>query len=809
MFKYQDENAPLNERVADLASRLTVDEKIALLPTRQEAVPRLSVKEYHIGGEGAHGLVMRRDGEKSQETTVFPQPFGLSMTWDEDLMNQIGGVIGDEGRYYYDKSGQKACLTLWFPTIDMERDPRWGRNEEAYGEDPFLAGKLSASLIRGAQGTDEYFIKLAAGPKHFYANNFERDRSFTDSVIPERLKREYYLRVFAYAFEEGGAVSLMTAYNKINGTVGMLNPELDTVLREEWGCEGYFVCDGGAFNQVVNFHHAFETHAETVAAAIKAGLNVFVDNPELIKQSAREALERGLITEADIDKAIMPTLRIRYRLGHFDHFNKTIHNPYEGTGKICTPEAAELVRKAHLESVVLIKNDGFLPLNTKEVKNIAVLGSLANENQDDWYSGYPPYRTTPLEAFSKIDGLNVTFHDGCDIVAIKTDDGAWVKIVDGKVLTDAAEEARSLFKVYDWGYGAFAYKELESGKYLTTTEDGEVRCDANNVWGWFVRELFFGDGKTFKPERPHGATSETGVALGENGDVYEKPYAPGAVDKVNAVITKLRIVALLDGLEEASQAAQGKDAVIVVVGNHTLVGARECIDRENLEFPPRFKALFAAAHTVNPNVVLTVIAGYPYDIREQESSARAVLFTAHGAQGIGAGIADVITGRYNPAGRLSQTWYNDSADFPDINNYDIMSTGMTYLYYDKPVHHPFGYGLSYTRFEYAEQSVLVGQGHVSIVVTVKNVGDCAGDEVAQCYFTHIDAPVKRPLKQLCGFKRVHIARGASAEVTFNVPFKELLAWDEKTRAFALLHGIYKFAVGGSSADEAVVYTVEI
>ena len=215
----------LDERVKHLLSELTLEEKISLLPAGQAAIPRLGIAEYHAGQEGAHGIV-DRDGGKA---TVFPQPLGLSMTWDEDLLHKAGSVIGDEARGFYDATNHRSFLSLFFPTIDMDRDPRWGRNEEAYGEDPFLAGKLSAGLIRGVQGDDPLYVKAVASPKHFYANNFERDRGFCDSVLPPRLKQDYYLRVFKYAFTEGKALSLMTAYNKIDGVVGMLNPELKTL----------------------------------------------------------------------------------------------------------------------------------------------------------------------------------------------------------------------------------------------------------------------------------------------------------------------------------------------------------------------------------------------------------------------------------------------------------------------------------------------------------------------------------------------------------------------------------------------------
>jgi beta-glucosidase len=272
MFLFQDSGAPLEARVKDLISRLSTEEKVGFLPSHQIAVNRLGIAEYGMGQEGAHGVVDRQGGK----ATVFPQPLGLSATWDKALMREVGEVIGNEARGFYDATKHRSFLNLFFPTIDMERDTRWGRNEEAYGEDPYLAGKLSAALIRGVQGDEPFYVKAVAGPTHFYANNFERDRSFINSELTERLREEYYLKVFSYAFKEGKALSVMAAYNKINGVPGMINPELNTVLRGKWGSAGYFVTDGGAFGLLLNEHRAFSTFAEGFAAAVKAGMNGFL-----------------------------------------------------------------------------------------------------------------------------------------------------------------------------------------------------------------------------------------------------------------------------------------------------------------------------------------------------------------------------------------------------------------------------------------------------------------------------------------------------------------------------------------------------
>ncbi|MBQ8997399.1 MAG: glycoside hydrolase family 3 C-terminal domain-containing protein, partial [Clostridium sp.] len=391
-YIYKNSTFPLDVRVKSLISLLTLDEKISLLPTRQAAIERLNISEYSVGGEAAHGVV-----SNTGPSTVFPQPLGLASTFDEKLLEEIGSVIGDEARIYYDKSNRKYGLTLWAPTIDMERDPRWGRTEEAYGEDPILTGKLSSNLIKGMQGYDDFYLKLVPAPKHFYGNNNEEGRIYCSSSIDKRNKNEYYLKAFKPAFVEGKAKSMMTAYNSINGTPCILNKEVQDIVKDTWRCDGFIVCDGGDFSQTVDYHKYYKTHAETIAAALKAGIDCFTDDAELVINAAKEAISRNLITEKDIDKAISNILKIRFRLGQFDDDSL---NPYANIcpEKLCSKSHSELSLKACLESIVLLKNENnILPLKEDKINSLAILGPLANEIYRDWYCVTPPYKVTMLD----------------------------------------------------------------------------------------------------------------------------------------------------------------------------------------------------------------------------------------------------------------------------------------------------------------------------------------------------------------------------------------------------------------------------
>jgi beta-glucosidase len=318
------------------------------------------------------------------------------------------------------------------------------------------------------------------------------------------------------------------------------------------------------------------------------------------------------------------------------------------------------------------------------------------------------------------------------------------------------------------------------------------------LWGWFVRELFFCEGDRFIPENKRLRDADVGVATAQS--IYSKPYAEGAVEKVNALLEELSIVRLCDGLAKAADAAKGADVAVVVIGNHTLVGARECIDRDSLDLPTRMTALLESVAKVNPNTILCVVAGYPYALGQQEKLSRAVLFTTHGAQELGTAIGEALAGDFSPAGRLSQTWYETSKGFPDINDYDIIKNKMTYLYTDKPVLHPFGYGLSYTSFTYKGFSALRGRDSVEAAITVQNTGARDSDEVVQLYLASGRKDTPRPRRQLCGFERLHLKRGEEKQVSFLVPLEEFAYFDERAKTFAPDNAPYTLMVGASSED---------
>ncbi|GIO89170.1 glycoside hydrolase family 3 protein [Paenibacillus lactis] len=798
-YPFQNPDLPLEERVNDLVSRFTLEEKIELMCQYQAEIPRLGVQKYKHGTEGAHGVAWLG------EATVFPQNTGLACTWNPELMRQIGSVIADEARVYYQRDKAVNGLTIWAPTVDMERDPRWGRTEEAYGEDPHLTGELSTGLVQGMQGDHPFYYKTVATLKHFYGNNNEVDRGCASVSIDPRNKREYYLKAFEPAFRKGGAKSMMTAYNGINGTPCNLNDEVNRIVKQEWGMDGFVVGDAGDVLGTVMDHHYVDSYAEAVARSVKAGIDSITDDQEISFRALRDALEQGLLTEQDLDHALRNTFRVRFRLGEFDPEDR---NPYSHVpeSKLCAPEHAELSLRAARESVVLLKNDGLLPLNNN-MPSAAVIGPLADEAFTDWYSGTPPYRITPLQGITeKMNGLKVNFHTGLDQVRLRSAaSGQYVTLADDNRLlfgTNESSEA-ALFERNDWGWGSVTLRLVSSGKFVTETENG-LQAIADEARGWFVKEAF---GLETLPDGTTVMTSWEGkpVILDEQGRL--------TIGADGAEAAPFMVETVQDGIEAAAAAAKAAETAIVFVGNSPFINGKETIDRPDIVLPPSQQQLIQAVHAANPNTVVVIVGSYPFTVNWEQEHVPSIVFTSHAGQELGRAVADVLYGDYNPGGRLNMTWYKSVDQLPDLMDYDIIKGKRTYQYFDGDVLYPFGHGLSYTRFTYGRLSisepVMKADGQVTVSVQVRNEGDRAGDEVVQLYVSANNSRVVRPLKTLKGFRRIHLDPGASETVSFELAAEELAFWDVTRERYCIESGEYCVMVGPSSSQAAETAILQV
>ncbi|MDO7906209.1 glycoside hydrolase family 3 C-terminal domain-containing protein [Paenibacillus sp. JX-17] len=822
-YPFQNTSLPLEERVNDLVSRFTLEEKVNLMIQYQAAVERLGVKAYKHGTEAAHGMAWLG------EATGYPQPIGLGCTWDTELMQRIGDAIGDEARGFYKRNPEINGLTLWAPTVDMERDPRWGRTEEAYGEDPVLAGKLASALVQGIQGDHPKYLKAVATLKHFIANNNEVGRGDQSVSIDPRNMREYYLKAFEIPFKEGGAQSMMTAYNAINGVPANLSPDVNGIVKQEWGMDGFVVSDAFDVSGTVRDHGYLETHKEAVARSVKeGGIDSLTDDGELMKQSLREALEEGLLAESDLDVALRNTFRVRFRLGEFDPEEG---NPYAAIDEsvILAPEHAKLSREAAGKAVVMLKNEGgMLPLQADQLKKVAVIGPLGGTVYRDWYSGSLPYAVTPLQGIQeklKGTGGKTTFAGGTDRVKLKAkQSGRYVQVQDGEqaalAATGEAADQAAVFEMTDWGWDSQTIIAEGNGKYLTT-DDRIVKASADQIWEWFTKEVFLVRPSEEGAEQVTFSTwNDTPVTVGENGELLvgsgsaeetaneinvagAASVSGGEEEAITADVFEVETVT--DKFQAAKEAAGDADLAVVFVGNHPLINGKETIDRPDITLAASQEQLIKEVLSVNPNTIVVVVGSYPYALNWVDEHVPAVLYTTHAGQEIGNAVADVLFGDVNPAGRLNMTWYKSVDQLPEFMDYDVIQGGRTYQYFEGNVLYPFGHGLSYSSFRYDglsldKNSVKADQDReVSITVRVTNTSDVAGEEVVQLYGHAEQSRVKRPLKQLLAFRRVQIQPGETAEVNFTLPLSELAIWDVTRERFCIEQGTYTFMAGASSS----------
>ncbi|MWC27829.1 glycoside hydrolase family 3 protein [Paenibacillus sp. MMS18-CY102] len=793
-FPFRNPSLPLEERVSDLVSRLTLEEKINNMPQYQSAIERLGIQPYKHGTESAHGIAWLG------EATSFPQPIGLGCTWDQELMKEIGDVIGTEARVFYKRNPQINGLTLWAPTVDMERDPRWGRTEEAYGEDPHLTGELSAALVQGIQGDHPKYLKAVATLKHFLGNNNEINRGSCSASIDPRNMREYYFKAFEPAFIKSRAQSMMTAYNSVNGTPVLLHETVNSVVKEQW-MDGFIVSDAGDMIGIVNDHHYYDSFAQAVAHSIKAGIDSITDEAKAVTDAIREALAQGLLSEPDLDKALSNTFRVRMRLGEFDPQELVPYAAIDDSS-LMKPEHQALSLKAAQKNIVLLKNNGALPLDASKLNNVAVIGPLGDTVYRDWYSGTFPYKVTPLQAIQqKLAGKPVAFADGNDRIKLRSKaSGRYLAIAEGEsgqlaAVADAA--GAETFQVGDWGWGSLTLQAESNGKFVTTDET-QVTASATEAFGWFVKEVFHLEPQEGGAVAMATWNNKTVTALADQPLVVnEEPKANGDTETFDKEVVH-------DGLQAAIEAARQSEVAIVFVGNNPLVNGKEETDRPGMELAEAQERLVKAVYEANPNTIVVVTGGYPFTLNWIEANIPAVIYSSHSGQEHGTALADVLFGDYNPAGRLNMTWYRSAEQLSDLMDYDIMKSKRTYLYFeDKPLY-PFGHGLSYASFAYGEPQLgaaeIGAEDELAVSVRVQNTSEVAGEEVVQLYVKCGKSRVKRPLKKLYGFRRIMLQPGEARTVTFLVPAAELALWDVTRDQYAVEAGEYTVMIGSTSDD---------
>jgi len=685
---------PLDARVKDLVSKLTLEEKVSLLGYNSKAVPRLDIPAYNWWNEGLHGVA------RAGEATIFPQAIGMAATFNDDLIRQVSTVISTEARAKYNLAIQKdrhlqyMGLTFWTPNINIFRDPRWGRGQETYGEDPFLTATIGSAFVKGLQGDDPHYLKTSATAKHFAVHSGpEATRDFFDAKVDEKDFRETYLYAF-HALVNNGVESVMSAYNRINGVPNSINKVLLTdILRKEWGFKGHVVTDCGALDDVYSTHKTLPNAVEVAAAAIKAGIDL--DCSSILQNDVIKAIDQKLITEKEVDQRLTELLRTEFKLGFYDDQQKIQYHSY-GADSVHNASHIDLARKVAQQSMVLLKNDkNVLPLNKADYPSIMVLGPNA-------------------AAFDPMVG---NYHG----VSSKV-----VNFVEG--ITSAVDPATRI--EYDLG-----------SDYTDTTHFG-------GTW---------------------------------------------AAGNCSVTIAVVGLSPVLEG--------EAGDAFLSKSGG----------DKKDLSLPASEIAFMKALrHSVKTPIIAVVTAGSDVDISAIEPYADAIVFGWYPGEQGGNAFADLLFGKVSPSGHLPLTFYKSIKDVPDYSDYSMK--GRTYRYFSGPVQYPFGFGLSYTSFEYqAEKNPAkkyITKDTVNITVKVKNKGKMDGDEVVQAYIQYPQVD-RMPVKELKGFKRVTVTKGGEQSVTIKIPVKDLQKWDMKTHGWKTYPGAYKLVLGSSSQDDKLNFAFTI
>ena len=793
-FALRDSARALDERVDLLLGRLTLAEKLALLHQHTPGVARLGLAPFHTGKEALHGAAW--DGA----ATVFPQAVGLGATWDRELVAEVGEATAREVRAQHD-ARPTTSLVVWAPVVNLLRDPRWGRNEEGYSEDPLLTAELATALCRGLCGERPPYWRVAPILKHFFAYNQEDERARTSMSVRPRVLHEYELPAFAAPLAAGVAAGVMPSYNLVNGRPAHLAPEINGELRRVAPSELLVCSDAGAPSNIVDQQRYAPDHATAHAWALRAGVDSFTDNdaePGFTIANLRAALEGGLIEEAEIDLAARRLLLARMRTGELD----PDEGPFaaDGEGQLCSPAHARVARRAAEESVVLLRNDGgLLPLSFRPADRLVVLGPLADVLYEDWYSGKMPYGVTLAEGLREVAraaGAELVVDSAADRVVLRT-------ASDGALFGGSAGDGVMLgeFEVFDWGYGVVTLRDAGTGMYLTASEDGTLAADKQEPDGWICRETFV------REPGPEGTVllrhRASGLYLGR------RPGPPGGGPTFAACSGRDAADALVwdvvsSGVERATALARGAAATVLAVGNHPLVNGRETEDRPGIELPDGAERLAGAVVSVCPRSVLVIMSSYPYSLGPAASAVPAACWTSHGGQETGHALAAVLTGAVEPCGRLAQTWYRSASDLPPIGDYDIIKARRTYQYFEGAPLFCFGHGLSYTSFAYGPLCVAPSQlregevAHLSFELT--NAGPRAGTEVVQVYANPPAGLPDRPRRRLCGFARVALRPGESTAVEIAVPASRLAFWDVRLQRMALDRGEHELAVGASSGD---------
>lgn len=798
---FRNPSLTLEQRVNDLVARMTLEEKIAQMQNAAAGIPRLGVPEYEWWNEALHGVA------RAGIATVFPQAIGLAATFNDKMVWQVADATSAEARAKHHEfvrrgeRGRYKGLTFWTPNINIFRDPRWGRGQETWGEDPYLTGKLGMAFVKGLQGDDPKYLKTVSTVKHYAVHSGpEPERHSFDAIANPRDIYDTYLPAFRTTIVEGGATGVMCAYNRTNGEPACANKELADILFNKWQFKGHVVSDCAAVEDIWKWHKFVKTEAEASAIAVRGGTDLTCGKEYI---SLNQAVKNGLITEAEIDTAVKRLMAMRFRLGLFDPDSmvKYAKIPFSEND---SPRHHQLSLQASRESIVLLKNDNALPLK-KDLKTIAVIGPNADDEEVllGNYNGQPSVSVTPLEGITKkvspsskvlysigmyptgtlwepvgsealangnVKGLKAEYFNDRDLsgrpALVRNDpqiDFNWSSVAPANGVNEDNFAVRWTGKLKAPETGKYTFGFRSNGPVrIWLDNDLVIEETASRRTRNVAKELDFEAGRSY----------DIRVEYNENANHYAQAKLFWAPPSAQAALRA-------DALAKAKQV----DAVIMVMGISPAIEGEEMPvtiegfrggDRTDISLPKPQTELIKEIKATGKPVVLVLMGGSALAVNWEDDNIPAILHAWYPGQFGGTAIADVLFGDYNPAGRLPVTFYRSVGQLPPFDDYKM--EGRTYRYFKGEPLYPFGYGLSYAKFEYGDLKMnkTVNTGaNLEVSVDVRNAGKMAGDEVIQLYLSDPSASVPVPVRSLAGFERLNLKPGEKRTVRFTLTPRQM------------------------------------
>ena len=824
VLPFRNTALPVEQRAEDLLSRLTLEEKVSLMMHSSPAIERLGVPQFEWWNEALHGV--GRNGF----STVFPITTAMAASWDDALLQQVFDAVSDEARaknQQAKRSGrikQYQCLSFWTPNINIFRDPRWGRGQETYGEDPYLTARMGCAVVRGLQGPDDAkYRKLLACAKHFAVHSGPEWNRHTFNIedLPERDLWETYLPAFKALVQEAGVEEVMCAYQRIDGEPCCANNRYEQqILRNEWGFKGLVTSDCWAVSDFLpGYHNVVEKADQATAIAVRAGTDLECGNAY---GNLKDAVKNGWIDEATIDTSLRRLLIGRMKLGDFDP-DDMVEWTKIPESVIASNEHKQMALQMAREGIVLLKNNGILPLSSGKARGgLVVMGPNANDSVMMWgnYSGYPTYTITALQGLRNLLGKNLKYIPGCGLTRSEVLESFYDRFTtpDGKrglkgtYWNNEQLEGEAVAKVVYTepiklsNGGATVFAPGVQLEHFSARYEGTFKAEEDALLQLCLsaddkaRVIVNGDTviNLWKPHRLQEANKELNVKAGKSYTFVieyvqaddmaymqfdiNKKYTPTR-QQVLQQIGAAQTVVFVGGISPRVEGEQMK------VDEAGFKGG----DRTSIELPQAQRDFLRMLHEAGKKVIFVNCSGGAVALTPEAEYCDAILQAWYGGEQGGQALAEILIGKTNPSGKLPMTFYKDDSQLPDFLDYRMK--GRTYRYFEGEPLYPFGYGLSYTSFNISNPQYADGK----VTLTLKNTGKRTGTETIQVYMRRT-ADTDGPKKTLRAYQRVGLKPGESKQVEISFPRERFETWDTQTNTMRVVPGEYQLMVGTSSAD---------